>query len=74
MDKTTLCYCTPNLHKLARQAPLCGWVLASSSSSNNNNNNNNSNNNNNKSEPIHFSMRKVWYYLIYHSRGKLEMI
>ncbi len=23
MDKITLCYCTPNLHKLVCQAPLC---------------------------------------------------
>ncbi len=29
MDKTTLCYCTPNLHKLVCQAPLSGGVLAS---------------------------------------------
>ncbi len=28
MDKTTLCNCTPNLHKLVHQVPLCGGVLA----------------------------------------------
>ncbi len=28
MDKATLCYCTPNLHKLVHQVPLCGWILA----------------------------------------------
>ena len=28
MDKNTLCYCTPNLHKFVYQAPLCGRVLA----------------------------------------------
>ncbi len=37
MLKTTLCYYTPNLHKLVCQVPLCGGVLAN----NNNNNNNN---------------------------------
>ncbi len=29
MDKTTLCYGTPNLHKLVRQASLCRGILAS---------------------------------------------
>ncbi len=28
MDKTTLCYCTPNYHKLVCRVPLCGGVLA----------------------------------------------
>ncbi len=41
MDKTTLCYCTPNLHKLVHQAPLCGGILAS----NNNNTDNDDDNN-----------------------------
>ena len=27
MHKTNLCYCTPNLHKLVCQVPLCGGVF-----------------------------------------------
>ncbi len=29
MDNNTLCYCTPNFHKLVCQAPLCGGILVS---------------------------------------------